>query len=284
MQPLPQDLTLLTTAILGLAAVALVVVEPVAGRRHFRRFLADVARDGESARVHHLTRWSLMGWTWALATLALVGVLPGVSATDLGLRLPDLDGLLSFRGGDDGALAGLTTGLVIGLVAGLVVVTTAAVLPARKGRRVPGPANDAVQAMLPTSTRGRWAWAGLSVTAGITEEITYRGLLTLVVMTLAPTLPMTGLVAVLAVLFGVAHWYQGRSGMVVTGLAGAGLAVLYLATGSLLVPMVLHVLMDLRALLLTPPAPEQEHDAPVRRPDAGHASLEPSRATTDPTS
>ena len=54
--------------------------------------------------------------------------------------------------------------------------------------------------------------------------------------------------------FGLAHWYQGRLGMLTTGAAGAVLTQLYLTTGSLLLPMVLHVLIDLR-LLLDRPAP-----------------------------
>lgn len=253
MPPVPPDLPLLTTVVLTLLAATLVVAEPVVGRRHFREFLDDVRQQGEPARVRHLTRWSLTGWAWAVAVLAVVTVLPGVDAADLGLRSPDLDPLLALRGGGgvgEGALAGLLTGVVVGVL----VVAVSGLVMARRGRRLPMPGNDAVQAMLPTSARGRCAWAGLSVTAGITEEITYRGLLVLVITTLAPDLPVAVVVAVLAVLFGVAHWYQGRAGMLATGLAGAGLAGLYLATGSLVVPMVVHIVMDLRALLLASPA------------------------------
>ena len=258
------DLPLPTVVVLTLLATALIVVEPIAGRRHFLQFLADVRRDGEPARVRHLTRWTRMGWTWAVITLALTLTLPGVGLADLGLRLPELEAFLASRGVAE-AGSGSLAGLVTGLVAGLLIVAVVAVLAARRGRRMPATANDAVHAMLPTSTQGRWAWARLSVTAGITEEITYRGLLTLVVSTLAPDLPLAGLIAVLAVFFGVAHWYQGRAGMLATGLAGAALAGLYLATGSLLLPMALHILMDLRALLLRAPA---QTPGPVRADDA----------------
>lgn len=65
----------------------------------------------------------------------------------------------------------------------------------------------------------------------------------------------TAVLVVAAVTFGLAHWYQGPSGMAATALAGALLTGLYLGTGSLLLPMAVHVLVDLRALLLTPGAP-----------------------------
>jgi membrane protease YdiL (CAAX protease family) len=43
--------------------------------------------------------------------------------------------------------------------------------------------------------------------------------------------------------------------VVTTGALGAVLTQLYLATGSLLLPMVLHVLIDLQSLLVRRPAP-----------------------------
>ena len=58
-------------------------------------------------------------------------------------------------------------------------------------------------------------------------------------------------------LFGLAHWYQGRLGMLATGVLGAVLTQLYLTTGSLLLPMVLHVLIDLRLLLDRPHRPRR---------------------------
>ena len=62
------------------------------------------------------------------------------------------------------------------------------------------------------------------------------------------------IVAVLAssVLFGLAHLYQGWLGMLLTALLGLGMAWLFLPTGSLLLPIVLHVLIDLRGLVMVP--------------------------------
>lgn len=63
-------------------------------------------------------------------------------------------------------------------------------------------------------------------------------------------------VAVLTVVFGAAHYYQGVPGMLATAFVGAVMSALALATGSLLLPIVLHVAIDLRGLLLTRPAVE----------------------------
>ncbi len=67
----------------------------------------------------------------------------------------------------------------------------------------------------------------------------------------------TALVLVAAVLFGLAHSYQGITGMILTAFAGAVFCGLYVATGSLLVPIALHILVDLRFAVL--PAPRTQN-------------------------
>ena len=59
-------------------------------------------------------------------------------------------------------------------------------------------------------------------------------------------------VVVSVLLFGLLHVYQGVAGVVGTTLIGGLLFVSYVTTGSILVPIVLHVLFDLRSLVLIP--------------------------------
>ena len=58
------------------------------------------------------------------------------------------------------------------------------------------------------------------------------------------------LILAAAVMFGLAHAYQGITGMVATGLAGAVFCVLYVRTGSLTAPILLHMLVDVRFAFL----------------------------------
>jgi membrane protease YdiL (CAAX protease family) len=50
------------------------------------------------------------------------------------------------------------------------------------------------------------------------------------------------------VLFGLAHAGQGVKGVLATAAMGLLFGWLYVASGTLLLPMVLHALVDLRAL------------------------------------
>lgn len=264
MPHLPSDLPPVTIVVLALIAVALVLSEPVVGRAQYRRFLAEVADGGEPARLRHYARWIVQGWAWTVLVAGAVLVLPEVGLAELGLRGQDLNRPLTGLG--ISLSPSMLSGLAIGLVLGVVLLAVAV----RRGQSQDPPNLEAVRPMLPTTRRGRWGWAGVSVTAGITEEILYRGLLVLVVTALAPDVPPGLLVLGLAVVFGMAHWYQGRVGMLSTGLAGALLTGLYLATGSLLLPILVHCLIDLRALLIPPVA-----TSPVADPEADQMARMP---------
>jgi membrane protease YdiL (CAAX protease family) len=105
-------------------------------------------------------------------------------------------------------------------------------------------------ALLPRTAEERWAFAGLAVTAGICEELLFRGFGIAYVRWLWPGATHAWLIVLTAVPFGFAHLYQGVRGVVLTGVVGAFLASLVLGSGSLVPAMLLHGLLDLRVLAL----------------------------------
>ena len=137
---------------------------------------------------------------------------------------------------------------LMGVLAGMVVVVLLAVLQQR-GTRDPLEAHARVrqrvqhiERMLPHDARElRW-FSAVAVTAGICEELLYRGYL---LWYLQHWLPLAPAIALAAIIFGVGHFYQGPRGVLLTTIVGAFMAGVYLVTGSLFAPMVLHALMDL---------------------------------------
>lgn len=105
-----------------------------------------------------------------------------------------------------------------------------------------------------TWTERRW-FASVCVTAGICEEILFRGFLLQYLHVFPWTLNLTLALLIAAVIFGLQHLYQGAGGAASTVVIGLLLSLLFLLTGNLLLPMVLHAVMDLRMLvILRPPA------------------------------
>lgn len=103
-----------------------------------------------------------------------------------------------------------------------------------------------------TRTERRW-FAFLCVTAGICEETLYRGFLLHYLHVFPCTLGLTLALLVSSIIFGLGHLYGGVGGVVGSVLAGFLFGLLFLVTGNLLMPMLLHALLDLRTLLLLRP-------------------------------
>jgi uncharacterized protein len=238
----------------GPAALAAVVVagylvigEPMVGHVLHRRFEGRLRSDPGARRSFYRR---LLVLEWGLALLALVIWLsaPGVDAGEVGLRWPQ-------------QWPGPVTGLVVFIVLLFVVVSTRALrsgallddaAPVRRpgeGRHAEPPTH-ATLALLPRTPGERRLFTLVGVTAGVCEEWLYRGFFLAVVAALAGGLPTGALVVVAAAAFGLAHAYQGRVGTVTTGLLGGVMAAIYLQTGSLLLPVLLHAVIDLRFLLV----------------------------------
>ncbi len=87
----------------------------------------------------------------------------------------------------------------------------------------------------------------LSLSAGVFEEILYRGYL---ISLLSDGLNNIWIAVVAAaLLFGMGHLYQGLEGILKAFLIGGMMGIIFVATGSILNCIVLHVLIDLSSIV-----------------------------------
>lgn len=232
-----------TATLASLVLVAwLLLGEPLLGRWSHRRLLAALDAGQPGVRLRFYRSWTSMAWALAAVT-ALVVLANGWSPAEVGLRWPQATGSVSV-----GFLGGMAGALIAGAVVGVGLSRRKRKSPVATVPRVVG--GDKVLRMLPHGRAERWGFAALAVTAGVTEEWIWRGFAATALHAAWPQLPMLPTVAVLALAFGWAHFYQGPGGMLATAVLGGLFAWLYLSSGSLLLPMLLHVLIDLRALLV----------------------------------
>lgn len=101
--------------------------------------------------------------------------------------------------------------------------------------------------LLPHTRRELRGFAAVSLTAGFCEEFLFRGYF---IWALAPLLTWWGAAALSAVVFGLAHAYQGRIGIVRTTLVGVAFVAVFVICDSLYPAIALHALIDLGAGLL----------------------------------
>lgn len=242
--------TLLTVLLLFFAAFG----EPFLGRKAFAWLSRRRDRDALAlVRVHAATMGVHV--LWGVLFLAVLLLSPGLDAADLGLRLPDSLGPVV-----GGALGGLIALGGLWLFLNGLPARVRSALPAKdrrsRRRRAPASARN-----LPEPERDRWllvpwtrnerlAAAGAAVTGGVFTEMVYRGLFIVLVASMGVPLWIAGVLSV--ALFSVAYLYQGWWGLVSAGASGTLFTVLYLGTGSLWVPIAVHVALNLRSIAFPP--------------------------------
>ena len=98
--------------------------------------------------------------------------------------------------------------------------------------------------VIPQTPSERRAFDAVSVTAGICEEILFRGYaVAYLTAAFGATFWVAGLLS--SLVFGVAHAYQGVAGASRSALVGLMFFLLYALTGSLWAPMLAHAVMDI---------------------------------------
>ena len=105
--------------------------------------------------------------------------------------------------------------------------------------------------VFPQDHAERWAFSGLVVTVSICEELIYRGFAQRVFQDFSGGIVAAGIIGS-ALLFGIAHIYQGRRGFISTLLVGALFSWVRAWTGSLIPTLTAHFAADLTAGLLAP--------------------------------
>ena len=211
-----------------LFVVALFLVQPALSALEHRRFRARIAAGDPPDRVQVYRRVLILEW-FAFAVLM---------ATWMGLDRPF--GLLGF-----------STPEGLGFVVGAGITVLGTILLAMQWRAAvtmtePQRANmrasfGFVGHFLPQTDRElRWMLLA-SVTAGIVEEALYRGF---AIWYVSAWTGVPVAVVLTSAAFGLGHLYQGRSGALRTGLVGLFLAVLFVVSGSLWVPIAAHTLLD----------------------------------------
>ncbi|MDP9075686.1 MAG: CPBP family intramembrane metalloprotease [Actinomycetota bacterium] len=230
-------------------AAALIFVQPWAGRRRYRRLLAARETDPR-ARMRHYRRGILGEWA-ATGLVVLIGFLAHRGPGSIGLgRIPHFG----------------SAAVTVGLAAGVLTLSAVVFRLGGDGiRQALRRQSEGFRALLPHTAAERAVFALLAVTAGVCEELLYRGFGLAYLRWLWPGATRPWLIALTAAAFGVAHLYQGVRGVVLTGLVGGYLAWLVLSSGSLVPAMVIHALLDLRILAL--PDLDQPATVDARRRD-----------------
>ncbi|MEM1175678.1 MAG: CPBP family intramembrane glutamic endopeptidase [Pseudomonadota bacterium] len=209
--------------------VLLFFVQPVYGWLSFRKLVA-AARAGE--HIDRLALYRETTWIEWLALLVLFASWAWLARdfSQLGLSVPGGAAFWWLLLACCGALALLA-----------VSVNRMRTLDADERQRYARQIGD-IGLFLPINRRELRRFYGVSITAGIVEEIIFRGF---VLWYLGTFMPVWAAIVLSSLAFGLAHSYQGIQGIGRTAAVGAGLGMLYVVSGSIWLPIAVHALFDM---------------------------------------
>jgi membrane protease YdiL (CAAX protease family) len=244
MTPHPVDHLLIALLLVGV---------PLAAARNYRGFVerARSGVPGSRAREYRKTIWrqwsvvAVIAVWWHLAGRPLVPTMPSAGRLAAGA-------------------------LLTVMVLAVLFMQLRAIRRMRGEQLAPLRAQvESVKDLVPHTEAEHATFRWLAVTAGICEELIFRAYL------LWYLTPFTGIwlaVVVGGVAFGLAHAYQGKSGMGKTGLVGLLAGAFYAWSGSLLWPIIVHAGIDLQggalSFFLARASPD---DAPGPAPASANA-------------
>ena len=104
--------------------------------------------------------------------------------------------------------------------------------------------------VLPETKKERKWFFFLSLTAGICEEIIWRGTIIFLLSAVFPALNFMGAAIISCILFGLMHSYQGIYGIIKTGIISVLFVLLYYVTDSIIPGMLVHFLFDYSSVVL----------------------------------
>src|SRR5260370_15873487 len=167
----------------------------------------------------------------AVAVVAWRAKAHGFTASQLGLTIQDRSRIL------------------VAAVTGALVIAALQWLNLRRVGKLPVEARGSLQALgeriLPQSTVELLPYLALAITAGLLEEVLYRWVAIAVLVRVG--LQAWAAVLVSSLLFGVAHSYQGRGGIVMTLVIGLVLGSSRLTYDSLVPAIFWHSAVDVVA-------------------------------------
>jgi len=236
-------MALISVFLSQLLAAYTVLVEPFL-RTNFYRMLKKQLKFDPSARLLFYRTQVLWEWSWVVVLALIVIPIPDPLHW-LGLTLPNMIGWI--------ILAALILG--IGLSTYLLRRNPGAMASMQRSL-------ETTSILLPSNPSERKWFAATAFTAGICEELLYRGFL---MSYLTSNFPMLArqfiLISIISgIIYGLSRAYLGVKGIAQTALTGFSFAIIYFLSGSLLPAIVFHILAELRTLWLWQPEGKGKKD------------------------
>ena len=192
--------------------------------------------DGDTEKARCKSYIKTLPYFWGPALVVLIlSFIGGISFADLGFRPISFNENVWFT-----VITLVVSALAFAYFVGYLILTLTSAKFREKQAADPAAAQD-----FPRTAKERKAFALLNFSSAICEEMIFRGFAAFLLQAVFPGIPILLIILITGAAFGLVHIYQGLAGIIETGISGMLLMALFLASGSLILPMILHFVINL---------------------------------------
>lgn len=227
--------------------IYLAVVAPVTGYLGHKKLKRSVGIPNKINEYKHLILWSWL----PVFFICLLLPLPDTSLSNLGFRWINLN------------KSSISNWVVIPFITLcliyffyniylIVILKIDIKVRAEASKKLP----DDIKLFLPVTKQEKNKWVQVALSAGITEEVIYRGYMFFALAYFFPSISIVYILLISTVLFGVGHIYQGKE-VIKPVILGLLFGFAYIVFDSIIPVMVLHATQD---LVVTDLLTDEKHD------------------------
>lgn len=219
--------------------VILIVFFPISGYHEMKKLKKSIA-EGNSQKVKFY-RDSIL-WAWIPIVLILLLIpLSDVGLDSIGIKWIQID-TFSFSKWFVYPTIGFYILHLTFNIYSIIIFRFNEESRAKAEKNIP----DDLRWFLPVTQKEKSVWRSLSVSAGITEELLYRGYLFYALAIVFPSLALVHILFISTLIFGIVHIYLGKEAIKST-LLGLAFGTFYIVFNSVIPVIIVHITQDLVA-------------------------------------
>lgn len=217
--------------------IGYITYETLWGLFRYKKMIQEI-KNGDMSKTKFYYK-TIVG-LWIPTVVVMVLILFGFFSLD-GLGLQGLNinsnSLLFY------VFAVLTVLYFVYLVYSLIALRINAIQKKSIKQKIP----EEIKTLLPITKKEKHIWILTAFTAGICEEVLFRGVLIYMLSDLFPNLHNFIILLIAALIFGIGHIYQGLTEAIKPMILGLIFGFIYISFGTIIPGIVLHVMQDLCA-------------------------------------
>jgi membrane protease YdiL (CAAX protease family) len=218
--------------------IILTIYFPISGYNSIKKLKKNIASGDNNKRIKFYHETILLLWIPFFLILLLIPI-SGISLNDIGIKWIHIDTSSLTKWAVYPAIGFYVLFLFYNIYS-IIIFKSNKDSRAKAAKGIP----DDLKFLFPITQKEKRVWSLVSISAGITEEIMYRGYLFYALAIVFPILSLIQILFITTLIFGIGHIYQGKE-VIKSTILGLIFGIFYIVFDSVIPIIIAHIAQDL---------------------------------------